>query len=278
MGRITDAGSTLLDDYRHLTDAAARRAVESPAGRSPNGILIAEGRVAIEQLVASGLTVRSVLATPERADAAAALTADRDVPLLVAPRDVLAAVTGYDVHRGLLAAANRPAPTDPSTFVAAGDRFVLVEAVNDNENIGAIFRNVAALGLGAIVLDRRCADPFYRRSIRVSSGWTLRVPHTRVAELDAVTDQLKGRGVRLVALTPAANAVAVDRAASEGLLDDPVALMVGSEGHGLDAGSLDLADVCVSVPMQPGVDSLNVATTVAVVGAFLAARADWTDG
>lgn len=272
---VHDSEDPALADYLDLTDATARRLVESPAGDAPHGILVAEGGLAIRQLLASGLEIRSVVVTPERAGVIDELTEGHDVQVVVAPRAILATVTGYDVHRGLLASANRPAPHDPERLVAAHDRLVLVEAVNDNENVGSLFRNVAGLGLGAVVLDRRCADPFYRRSIRVSSGWTLRVPHARVPSLDQLSRSLREHKVRIVALSPAVGGVAVDRAAASGLFDGPLALMVGSEGHGLDARSLELADACVSIPMQPEVDSLNVATALAVVGAFCTAHRGW---
>lgn len=270
---IDDPGDPRLDDYRHLTDAAARRAVES--GGAPHGIFVVEGPLALEQLRRSGLPVRSVLVTPARARSLGALLEDLS-PVLVAERPVLAAVTGFDVHRGVLASAERPAPADPAELVGSARRLLVMEGVNDNENVGALFRNAAALGIDAVLLDEACTDPLYRRSIRVSSGWSMRVPHARVRDTSAALSVLRRRGVRSVALTPAAGATDVDRAAGTGLLDEPVALVVGAEGDGLTPATIAACDVAVRVPMADGVDSLNVATSLAVVAAFAAARRDWT--
>jgi tRNA G18 (ribose-2'-O)-methylase SpoU len=271
--RIDDPDDPRLDDYRHLTDAAARRSIES--GGAAHGIFVVEGPLALDQLRASGHRVRSVLVTPTRADS----MGDRLEglgPVLVAERAVLAAACGYDVHRGVLAAAERPAPRSAAEVVQGAARVLVLEGVNDNENVGALFRNAAALGIQAVLLDSACTDPLYRRSIRVSSGWTLRIPYARGDSTGALLTQLGSAGFRTVALTPASDALDVDRAAADGLLDAPVALVVGAEGPGLSPASLGAADHAVRVPMAPGVDSLNVATSVAVVGAFAAARRGWT--
>ncbi len=151
-----------------------------------------------------------------------------------------------------------------------------MEGVSDNENVGALFRSAAALGLQAVLLDGACTDPLYRRSIRVSSGWTLRLPFARAATTTELLELLAAAGIRSVALTPSDGAVDVDRAAAAGLLDDPVALVVGAEGPGLSPATIAACDAAVRVPMAPGVDSLNVATSLAVVGAFAGARRGWT--
>jgi tRNA G18 (ribose-2'-O)-methylase SpoU len=262
-----------LDDYRHLTDAAARRVVER--GGAGHGIFVVEGPVALEQLLRSGLRVRSVLLSSSRArslEVDPALTC----PVHVVERDVLAAVTGYDVHRGVLAAAERPAPAAPDELLGGARRVLVAEAVSDNENVGSLFRNAAALGVQAVLLDAACADPLYRRSVRVSSGWSMRIPFARTERIDTLLEDLRRHGVRSVALTPGERALDVDRAAAEGLLDEPVAFVVGAEGPGLSAAALDACDALVRVPMAPEVDSLNVATSFAVVASFAAARRRWS--
>jgi tRNA G18 (ribose-2'-O)-methylase SpoU len=184
---------------------------------------------------------------------------------------VLARVCGYDVHRGVLAAADRPAPRTADEVIAGVGTVLVAEAVNDNENIGSLFRNAAALGVGAVLLDPACADPLYRRSIRVSSGWSMRLPHARVPDTAAALGALARAGVRTVALTPQPDALAVHDAAGSGVLAEPLALVVGAEGPGLSPATLASCDATVRVPMAPGVDSLNVATSFAVVAAFAAA-------
>lgn len=273
---VEDPDDPRLDDYRHLTDRAALRAADPQD--APFGVLVAEGAVALDQLLASTLRVRSVLLTPARARSigttVAAALGDR-APILVVGRDVLAAVAGYDVHRGVLAAAARPEPIDPASVLAGSARVVVVESVSDNENVGALFRNAAALGFDGVLLDEACADPLYRRCIRVSSGWTLRLPFARTGDLGALLADLRRSGVRTVALSPAADARDVDEAVRAGWLGDPFALVVGAEGPGLTPATLAACDHRVRVPMAPGVDSLNVATALAVVGAFAGSARHW---
>lgn len=275
-----EADDPRLADYRHLTDAAARRAIEGPDGA---GIFIAEGVLALRQLLRSDHRVRSILSTPARATAVhrelrAALAEGRsatEAPHLVAPRPVLEQITGYDVHRGVLASADRGAPRDADELLGAARRVVVAEGISDHENLGSLFRNAAALGLDAVVLDDRSADPLYRRSIRVSSGWAMRLPFARAGSGRALVERLERHGLRTVALTPASGALAVNRAAADGVLDDPVALVVGAEGPGLSEEVLEACSARVAVPMAGEVDSLNVATSLAVVASFAAARRGW---
>lgn len=269
---IDDPDDPRLDDYRHLADAAARRALEPD--RAPNGIFVAEGLPALNQLLASSHRLRSVLVTPARATSLAERLAGIG-PVMVAERPVLAAVTGFDVHRGVLAAADRPGPTDAADLLRSSRRVLVLEAVNDNENVGALFRNAAAMGLDAVILDGACTDPLYRRSIRVSSGWTLQVPFARTDSTATTLRLAAEHGIRTVALSPSTDGIDVDRAASEGLLDEPFALVAGAEGPGLTGASIAACDLSVRVPMATGVDSLNVATAMAVVSAFSAARRGW---
>ena len=270
-----------LADYRHLTDAAARRALEGSDGE---GILIAEGVLALRQLLRSTYRVRSILSTPARAEAVRAelrsaeldgVTPVAPTAHLVAPRSLLKSVTGYDVHRGVLAAADRGVPRDPDAVLAGARRVVVAEGISDHENLGALFRNAAALGMDAVILDDRSADPLYRRSIRVSSGWALRLEFARAGTGRELVERIERHGLCAVALTPSRGAVPVDRAAADGLLDDPVALVVGAEGPGLSPAVSGACAARVAVPMAGQVDSLNVATSLAVVAAFAASRRSW---
>ena len=293
MLHVEDPTDPRLDDYRHLNDAAARRAAD-PEG-APHGVVVVEGAVALEQLLSSDLQVRSVLLSPTRAAALSDRLTGVDT-VYVAAREVLAAVAGFDVHRGVLAAAARPAPADPAAVIGAAvvgaavvgaavvgaavvgtaQRLVVLEGLSDNENVGAVFRNAAALGIDAVLLDGTCTDPLYRRSIRVSSGWTLRLPFARAGSSAELLALLGAAGVRTLALTPAPEAVPVDAAADRGLFDGAVAFVVGAEGPGLSAATIAACDAAVRVPMAAGVDSLNVATSLAVVAAFAAARRNWS--
>lgn len=273
---IRDVEDPRLADYRHLNDAAARAA----AGRDDatgGGCAIVEGAVALDVVLRSGVPLRSLLLTRARAESMAPLLARRaaDVPLFVADRAVLAEVVGFDLHRGVLASAERRPPPPADEVLGSCSRVVVTEGLNDHENLGALFRNAAALDIDAVLLDDRTADPLYRRCIRVSSGWAAVLPHTRLGALPDGYDRLRSHGFRVVALTPSPDALDADRAAAAGWLDDRVALVVGAEGPGLAPASIAGADAAVRIPMASGVDSLNVATSLAVVAAFAAARRQW---
>ena len=253
---IDDADDSRLSDYVGLTDPDLRRRVE-PDG----GFFVAESPHVVEALLRSSRRVRSVLVTPTQRDAMAGVLDGADVTVYVARPEVLRKVVGFDLHRGAVAAGDRwPLPTVAS--VLAGARSVaVVERMTDHENLGGLFRNAAAFGVDAVLLDEETADPLYRRCVRVSIGHVLTVPWTRLASLD----ELRDHGLTLLALTPAADAEAI------GEVEWPArhALLFGSEGPGLSDAWLAAADRRVRIPMRSGVDSLNVAAAAAV--AFYAA-------
>ena len=255
---IDDPADARLADYVDLSDVDVRRRVEAE-----RGFFIAESPLVVRRLLASARRVRSVLVTPRQYEAlagafdAAALTA----PVYVAPAAVLRRVVGFDLHRGAVAAAERW-PLPPVADVVRGARRVAVlERVNDHENLGVLFRSAAALGVDAVLLDPECSDPLYRRCVRVSIGHVLRIPWTRVASVDDV----RRAGLTTFALTPAADAIPLDRVE----WPERAALLFGAEGPGLSDAWLAAADHRVRIPMRPGADSLNVATAAAV--AFYAA-------
>ncbi len=275
MQRVDDPDDQRIVDYLHLNDAAARAA----AGLDRrSGCAIVEGVVALDTILRAGLRLRSVLVSPKRATSLAAMLSQvpADVPIYVAERPVLQRIVGFDLHRGVLASAERPSPVLAEDLAVRSHRVVVTEGLNDHENLGSLFRNAAALGFDGALLDQRTADPLYRRSIRVSSGWALVLAHAWVPTIGDAAEVLRRRGFRVVALTPARDAVAVDAAAAEGMLDGRVALVVGAEGPGLSTAAVDAADVALRIPMRSGVDSLNVATSLAVVGAFAASRDGWS--
>ena len=267
---IDSSDDAALSDYCNLTDAASAR----------SGFFIVEGVLAVQQLLnretgRDPSPIRSVLLTPNRAET---LTDTIDlcersgIAVLVASRDVLIHVTGFDVHRGVLASVNRTEQPPLESILEGTQRLVLLEGINDHENIGSIFRNAAALGVDAVLVDARTSDPLYRRSIRVSQGHVLSTPWCRVENLDTALQQVRDTGFRLVGLTPDAQAREVGTAASQGTLDSPVAFVLGAEGPGLTAETLQFCDALVRIPMSNGVDSLNVATSLAVVASFAIAR------
>ena len=254
-----------LDDYRALNDPVTRRRVERRGD-----YFVVEGLLALEALLGSHYPVRSVLATERRADRVSALVAGR-APLIVRPDAEVAEVAGFDVHRGVLAAADRLPLPGAADLVAGADLIVVVEGVTDHENVGALFRNAAAFGASAVLLDPTTADPLYRRSVRVSLGHVLRVPWTRLTPWPAAVRALADQGFAVLALTPAADAEpigwvadALGRTAPQGADRRRVALIVGAEGAGLTAAAMSAPARRVRIPLAPGVDSLNVATAAAV--------------
>jgi tRNA G18 (ribose-2'-O)-methylase SpoU len=253
-----------LDDYRALNDPERRRHVERRGG-----YFVVEGVLALGALLASPYPVRSVLASERRAERVRALVAGR-APVVVRSDDEVAAVAGFDVHRGVLAAADRLPLPDAADVVQGARLVAVVEGVGDHENLGALFRNAAAFGLDAVLLDPTTADPLYRRSVRVSLGHVLRVPWTRLAAWPDGLGALREQGFELLALTPAddaesIDAVVADVARSRGTGEPPrLAVIVGAEGPGLTSDALAAADRRVRIPLAPGVDSLNVATAAAV--------------
>lgn len=176
----------------------------------------------------------------------------------MAPPAVLAATVGFDLHRGVVASAERPPPRDPSSVLHDARRVLVLERINDLENLGSLFRNARAFGCDAVLLDPQTADPFARRPVRVSMGHVLRIPFARVEPWPEGLDAAREAGLTLVALTPAGDPL--DAAA----LPERATFLVGAEGPGLTDGALAAADRCLGIPMAAGVDSVNVATAAAI--------------
>ena len=287
---VDDPDDPRLDDYRDLTDPASRRRIE--ADRS---IFVVEGRLAVERLLSSAYRTSSLLVDDHQVTTVADLVAaarSRGVTVYVGTRPVVSATVGFALHRGVVAVAHRPLPADPGHVVVQaldgrgdGDGAVSVVAVleglNDHENIGALFRNAAAFGVAAVLLDPECADPLYRRSVRVSVGHVLHVPFARLASWPSALDQLREVGLLIAALSPHPRPEAQDSVPHLTLselrerVSGPgrpagVALLFGAEGPGLSEAGLAASDVVVPIPMAGDVDSLNVATAAAV--AFYALR------
>lgn len=267
---VDDPTDERLADYVSLTDVALRSRHE-PA----KGLYIAESSTVLGRALAAGHRPRSVLLAPrwlpdlERMLAAA--PGDEAVPVYVAAEDVLEAITGFHVHRGALAAMHRPPLLPASDLLAdpAVRRVAVLEDVVDHTNVGAAFRSAAALGVDAVLVTPRCADPLYRRSVRVSMGTVFQVPWTRIDPWPGGIDDLRAAGFVTAALALREDAVTLDELAADA--PDRLALVLGAEGDGLKAATIAQADVVVRIPMAGGVDSLNVAAAAAV--AFWATRA-----
>ncbi len=255
---IDDPADSRLDDFRDLT--VADRRPDRPGGR---GLVIAEGVVVVRRLLSSRYPLRAVLGVPNRlAELAVELPAGP--PVYAVPSATMAAVIGFHLNRGVLAVADRAPAPGVAELASEARLLAVLEGVNDHENLGALFRNAAALGVDGVVLGPRCADPLYRRSVRVSMGHVLQVPFGALPERPpwpAGLDLLRHAGMRIVALTPQPGAVPLPEAGLDGRR---VALLLGAEGTGLSAAAMAAADDRVRIPMAPGVDSLNVATAAAV--------------
>ena len=257
---VDDPDDPRLADYVGLTDRDLRRRVEIEGGR---GLFIAEGVLVIGELLRSPYPIRSLLLTPARYAQLAPTLGSVGAPVYVAEHRVMKSVTGFDIHRGAVGAADRLALPTLVELVAGRRRIAVMEGINDHENLGVLFRNAAAFGLEAVVLDPTCADPLYRRSVRVSMGHVLRVPFGRAERWPSALSELAGSGFDIVALTPGAGSRPVedlDRYRTAGR----VAILVGSEGPGLSPGALSAATFTCRIGMAPGVDSLNVAAAAAV--------------
>ncbi len=270
---IADAEDERVHEYTHLTDVALRR-LREPA----EGLYIAESSTVIRRALEAGHRPRSFLMAPRWLPDSADLldaAARAGVPVFVAPEDVLRELTGFHLHRGALAAMRRPVLPAVADLVAGARRVAVLEDVVDHTNVGAIFRAAAAMGVDAVLVSPRCADPLYRRSVRVSMGTVFQVPWTRLEPWPAGLDELRSSGFTVAALALGEESEDLDDFTSREL-PARLALMLGTEGDGLSRRSLQRADVVVRIPMSGGVDSLNVASAAAV--AFWATRPSRVSG
>lgn len=269
---IDSADDPRLADYTRLTDVALRTHLEAE-----HGLFIAEGSKVISRAVAAGYPVRSVLVGRGRLGDLSALGVI-DAPVYVVPDGVAEGITGYRVHRGALASLGRKPLPVVSAVIADARRIVVLEDLVDHGNVGAIFRCAAALGVDAVVLSPRCADPLYRRSVKVSMGAVFAIPYARMTGWFDGLASLKAAGFRVLALTPGDSATPISEALSgAGAGSSRVALLLGTEGDGLSSRWLREADEPVRIPMNPaargaGVDSLNVVAAAAIACHLLAAR------
>ena len=267
--RIDDPADPRLDDYRDMRSRGTRRSLES------DEFLVAEGANVVRRLLQTDLTVRSVLLGEARVTVTADIVEASRAPVYVVSRDVMALVAGFDLHRGVVASAERPVDPGIDTVVAracsTGGTIAVLQGLNDHENLGAIARSARALGVQALVLDDTSADPWYRRTVRVSMGEILHLPVVRVASLATTLAGMRSSGMTVAALTPnpsPAGGASVDIHTWE-RPPGGVALVLGAEGPGLPDDTLAASDVRLRIPIDPTVDSLNVGHAAAVAFAVV---------
>lgn len=252
---ITSPDDPRIADYRALTDVELRTKWEPP-----NGLFIAEGELVIQRALRAGYRLRSALVDQKRADQLTGLPPD--TPLYTAPAPVLESITGFHVHRGILASFHRRELTPLGDLLAGARRLAVLEGLNTHTNLGALFRSAAALGIDAVVLSPNCADPLYRRAVRVSMGEVFAIPYAKSDDWPATLAAIRAAGFTLLAMTPADDAVSLQQL-TPAQRERP-ALLLGAEGPGLTRQALQASDVRVAIPMRNGVDSLNVATAAAI--------------
>ena len=268
---VTDAEDPRLADYARLTDMELRTSLE-PA----QGLFIAEGAKVIGRAVAAGYPVRSVLVAERRLASLETLfpallpqLAETGVPVYVVPDQTAERLTGYRVHRGALASLHRKPLPPAAALAAAARRVIVLEDLVDHANVGAIFRCAAALGVDAVFLSPRCADPLYRRAVKVSMGAVFAIPYARMTGWYDGLAGLRAAGFRLLALTPDQVAAPIGAAVAGQRTAQRIALLLGTEGDGLSSRWRHEADQAVRIPMHPGalaagVDSLNVVAAAAI--------------
>ena len=285
MDHVDPAYESLLAVYRNQKDAWLRVQRQGGRGLPPttppttppaDGLFLAEGELVVRKLLTSPTChTQSVLCTPTRlaamADALAHLSPS--VPIFVAPRPILASIIGFDLHRGILAAGYRLTPPTAGPLIEDSRTLILCENLANHDNLGAIFRNVATLAgdRAAILLSPASCDPLYRKSIRVSMGHALGVPFATLDPWLGGLDAIGTHTYEIFALTPAPDAIPIQSLAHAIKPSSRLALMLGAEGPGLSAQAMNRATQRVQIPMQPGTDSLNVATALAVALSHLRA-------
>jgi tRNA G18 (ribose-2'-O)-methylase SpoU len=259
--RIDHAGDRRLADYRQLKDAAARRRIEG------DQLFVAEGPVAIDRMIASGHTVRSVLLIDGKYERMSNVLAGLAAPVYLVDEALMHEIVGFDLHRGAIAAGDRRRPTTLDELATGSRRIAVLEGLNDPENLGAIARSARALGIGALVLDPTCIDPYTRRSVRVSMGEVLMLEWCRVADTDwpgPAMATLARAGFEIWAMTPAEDSDDLWELA----VPDRLAIVLGAEGPGLSRRAMTTATRRVRLAIDPEVDSLNVAAAAAVTFAI----------
>lgn len=255
---IEDAGDPRLDDYLKLRDGRLRRLLETE-----RGLYIAEGSKVIRRAVEAGHVARSLLLAQRWLAELGDVIDPLDVDVFVVSEELAEQITGFHVHRGALASMNRPAALPPAEILKV-QRVVVLQDLVDHTNVGAVIRNAAGLGWDGLLLSPGCADPLYRRAVKVSMGTVFSLPWARLPHGRSPVVMLGEAGFTTVALALGERSVPLPRVASTLRGLRRVALLLGTEGTGLSADWLAGVDHLVEIPMSAGVDSLNVAAASAI--------------
>lgn len=255
---ILDPADSRVEDFRDLNSVDRRP--DLPTGK---GLVIAEGVLVVQRMLASRFRPHAFLGTQRRLLELADELADAGAPYYRAPAEVMAEVVGFHLNRGVLGAARRAPELTVSEVIRGARTIAVVEGVNDHENLGSVFRNAAGLGVDGVIFGTGCADPLYRRAVRVSMGHALLVPFAKAPRWPANLNELRDNGFRLLAMTPNPAAPTLAEA-MDGLAEEKVAILVGAEGPGLTETTMRASDTRVCIPMARGTDSLNVATAAAL--------------
>jgi tRNA G18 (ribose-2'-O)-methylase SpoU len=255
---VTDPADPRLDDFRDLNSVDRRP--DLPSGK---GLVIAEGVLVAQRMLASRFSPRAFLGTDRRLRELSDDLAGCGVPYYRASAEVMAEVVGFHLNRGVLAAAPRPAELSVPEVLQGARTVAVLEGVNDHENLGSIFRNAAGLDVDAVVFGAGCADPLYRRAVRVSMGHALLVPYARAESWPADLKLVQDNGFHLIAMTPGEGSVPLADALAP-LAGQKVGVLVGAEGPGLTEHTMRACEVRARIPMSRGTDSLNVATAAAL--------------
>ena len=261
---ITDFHAPELDPYARLTQNQLRNRLEPE-----KGIFIAESPKVIDRALDAGYQPVSLLMERKQitGPAAGILSRCGDAPVYTANREMLAELTGFELTRGVLCAFRRPAPRPVEELCKNARRVAVLEGIVDSTNVGAIFRSAAALNMDAVLINPSCCDPLCRRAVRVSMGTVFQVPWGQLGETPADwpekgMDILHSLGFKTAAMALSDRSVSID---DEQLAKEPkLAIVLGTEGDGLAAGTIASCDYTVRIPMSHGVDSLNVAAASAV--------------
>jgi tRNA G18 (ribose-2'-O)-methylase SpoU len=252
---ISDPSDPRLSAYANVPD---------PELLKSRGVFVAEGRLVVARLLEAGrFQVQSVLVTGSALEAMRDRLEQVAAPVYVVPQAVMNGVTGFNIHRGCLAIADRGSPRTPAVLLAAASRVVVLERVANADNVGALFRNAAAFGVDAVLLDPASTDPLYRKAIRTSMGAALSVPFARLEPWPDALQQLRENGFVLLGLVTTPDAPPI-RTLAHALRGSRTALLLGHEGDGLTPAARASCSQLARIPMRPDVDSLNVATAAAI--------------
>jgi tRNA G18 (ribose-2'-O)-methylase SpoU len=256
--RIDDGRDARLADYA---------GVREPARLRERGLLIAEGRFVVRRLLdSSRIRWRSLLLNDAALKGLGDIleSAGTSLDVYVAPPEVITAATGFNMHHGCLALAERPAELSMEGVLSTSRFVAVLERVVDADNVGSVFRSAEAFGVDAVLLSPGCCDPFYRKAIRTSSGATLVVPCAAAAPWPDALDHLRAGGCVIAAMTPDDEAVDIGEFVERPAARGRIAVLLGTEGHGLTAEALARADIRLRIPMSGALDSLNIATAAGI--------------